>query len=376
MTAAAPDHRITLIIGGQRFDRWTSVRFERSIDEFADGWSLSTTTRYALTTDPDIELELDEGDEVEAWWGEHELLRGWLEDIDDEETADSLTVGFAGRSRAGDLVDSSALHKGAWVQRSALEIAKELVAPFGLTVVVGAPGITEPIRRFAVDGEETVAECLRRLGLQLGLRIRSTPRGDVEFWAPGAARETAQQALQRGRNIRACRRHRSQAERFSDYVLRVQVPGSDEASGEAATIADSVKDAGVLRYRPLRLQSEMGGGKDKLRRRAEWERNTRAGRADEVEVDVYAADRTWLASGTSRDGVGSRVWAPGMLVQVYHPRHGIDGQLLVKSVSLGYSGTEGYTTTLGLTHPEAYQPDIAPKRRRDAAGRFKGGYTW
>jgi prophage tail gpP-like protein len=372
MTAAAPDHRITLIIGGQRFDRWTSVRFERSIDEFADGWSLSTTTRYALTTDPDIELELDIGDEVEAWWGEHELLRGWLDEVDDEESADSLTVGFAGRSRAGDLVDSSALHKGAWTQRSALEIAKDLVAPFGLTVVVGAPGIAEPLRRFAVDGEESVADCLGRLASQLGLRIRSTPRGDVEFWAPGSAREVAQQALQRGRNIRACRRNRSQAERFSDYVTRIQVPSDDETSGAAAAIAASVKDAGVLRYRPLRLQAETGtGGKDRLQRRAEWERNTRAGRSDEVEVDVYAGDRTWLASGTSRDSAGAKLWAPGMLVQVYHPRHGIDGQLLVKSVSLGYSGTEGYAATLSLTHPEAYQPELPPKAKKK-----KGGYSW
>ncbi len=360
-----PDHAITLIAGGQRFTSWTGVQVVRSLDEFADAWSLEATTRWAVHEREGIAMEVDRGDSAELWWGEAEIIRGWVDEREEEIAATSWTVRFGGRSRAGDLVDCSVIKKGAWTNKTAYDIAKEIAAPFGLDVMAGPADINAPIRRFGIDGDERASEALRRLGLQMGLRVRSTPRGDVEFFQPGGAgATTATQSLRYGVNIVRARRRESEAERYSDYVVRVQAPRDDQTSGAAANIAASVKDAGVLRHRPLRIQAERSGSRANLQRRAEWERNTRVGRCDEVAIDVLPGERAWRA--TDR-----KVWEPGMLVPVYVPALDLEGQtLLVKDVTLGY-GAGGYTASLVLTHPEAYQPEVPPKAKKK-----KGAYSW
>lgn len=357
-----PAQDITLIVGGLRFTGWTDVEISRSIDEFSDAWSLRATTRWAVVELHQLAIELDRGDAAEVWYGEIEIIRGWVEEISEVITADSWTVTISGRSRAGDLVDCSAMAKGAWLQSSARQIAADLVAPFSLLVRATLPELDAPIRRFAADAEETVADTLRRLGLTLGLRVRSTPRGDVEFFRP-AAGPVAARSLAWGRNVRQISRKRSDVERFSTYVTRVQVSADDDLHGAAASIAAAVDDAGMLRYRPLRIHAERGGTADELRKRAEWERNTRAGRGDMIEVDVYDAASTWLAGPTA-------TWEPGHLVTIYAPPLDLDGRLLISAVTLGY-GSAGWSARLALTHPEAYQPERPPTKRKK-----KGAYTW
>lgn len=372
----SPRHDIELLVGDNRFTGWTRVEVVRSLDQFADAWSVEAITRWAVTPDPDISMAIDLGDEAEFWWGELELVRGWLDEISENAAEREWSIGLAGRSRAGDLVDCTAIRKGSWRERSVLEIAKDLVAPFGLTVVVGALAdfdvtVTsekavsttkrDRLGRFAVDGEETVADCLQRLAAFAGVRVRSTPRGDVEFYEPG--KKIAPTALRWGGNIRSVGRQRSMAERFSDYVIRAQVNNSDAWNAKAASVGASVKDPGVLRHRPLRIKSKVGAAKDKLHRKAEWERNTRAGKSDVLEVQVYAAERTWLA------GPGM-TWEPGMLVPTYVPHLDLDAMLLVKDVNLSY-GADGFAARLTLTHPEAYQPEVPPKKKGK-----KGKYSW
>lgn len=358
-----PTNDVTLVIAGQPFTGWTGVEIARSLDDLADTWSLQAITRWAVTSDPDLAIRIDEGDAVEFKWGKLSLITGYIDEIAEDLAPDSWSVSLAGRSRAGDLVDCSALAKGAWTSRSAVEIAKDLCDPFGITAITTHPELAKPIKRFAVNGDETVAEALRRLAATAGLRIVSTPAGDIDFAAPAAAPVVASQSLRFGRNVRNVRRARNAAERFSDYVLRVQLPCDDERSGAAAVIAASVQDAQVGRYRPLRLPPERSAGADELKRRSEWERNTRAGRSDKVEVEVYDGTRTWLA------GPGL-MWAPGQLVPVAVDHLELDAQLLIESVALGY-GAGGYTARLSLVHPEAYQPEVPPKAKKK-----KGAMSW
>lgn len=365
MTLFAPPS-LEVIISGVPFVGWTSVSIERSLDALAHTFSVQASTRWLLDQESGISLRIDQGDDVEVWWGDALLLTGWVDEVTEDIDGENWSVSISGRSKAGDLCDCSAAPK-TWRNTPGKKVAEALLAPYGIGLVI-PPGIdlSAPVRKVASDGEDTVQEVLESLGEQLGLRLTSMPNGDVVFTQAGLAK--AQRSLLYGQNIRKVRRSQNAAERFSEYIFRTQRSGTatTEIAGDgAAKVAASVPDAGVLRHRPLRVQAKRQGSVKELQRRAEWERNTRAGKSDTLTVDYYDAGDTWRSGPGPQD-----VWTPNERVFIDVPPFDLREELLITSVSLGF-GEEGYTTSLQLTHPNAYLPEKPPlKRKKKGSGQW------
>lgn len=350
---------LEVIIAGQPFIGWQSVAIERSLDALAHTFSVQAITRWIVDDDSGISLRIDFGDAVEVWWGDALLLTGWVDEVAEEIAEESWSVTISGRSRAGDLCDCSAPAK-TWRNTPGKKIAEELLAPYGLGLVL-APGadLSAPARKVASDGDDTVQEVLERIGEQLGLRVTSTPEGNIEFTAAGVRK--AQRSLLYGQNIRQVRRSQNGAERFSEYIFRTQRSGTaagDIAGDGAAKVSVSVPDAGVVRHRPLRVQAKKQGSLQELERRAAWERNTRAGKSDSLTIDVYDAENTWKSGPGPQD-----IWTPNTRVFIDVAPLDLREELLITSVSLGF-GDGGPTTSLQLTHPNAYLPDKPPLKKK------------
>src|SRR3546814_10159749 len=88
-----------------------------------------------------------------------------------------------------------------------------------------------------------------------------------------------------GKNILVADGGHVLSERFSQYVLKGQASGDDEVNGRAASAPSAeAKDPAVTRYRPMLIIGEDQSDIASLKKRAEWEATTRAGRAQQARV--------------------------------------------------------------------------------------------
>lgn len=347
---------LVLRVDGFELAGWTSIQIGRSIDQLADTFALAISTSKVRA------VELIEGEACEVLYRDETLITGYIDEIDAGDNATTTTLAVTGRSRAGDLVDCSAMHR-VWRNTEGLKIARDLCDPFGITVTTEAGALPkEPV--FKIEDGETVFEALARLASLYGARVVSYPDGSVVFARTGGLRYP-DVSIERGRNVVSARVLRSATERFSQYIYKTQLAASDETFGAAASaVKYEVTDAGVDRYRPLIVQSAGQRGSKALEDAAIWERNTRAGRSLELEYEV-ANPRDMGGSWAHAHGV----WTPNTIVAVYDERYGIDGEFLITSVTL-VRDASGTRTQLRLAFPEAYDVKKKPAKKK------RGGMTF
>lgn len=354
------ENDLVLVVDGYEHRGWTAVQIQRSLDQLADAFDLQLATNLGSELAP---VEITEDSPCEIRFRGELLLSGYVERVELRYNATSFTYTASGRSRAGDLVDSSAIHKP-WAQTPVLQIAQDLCDPFGIAVSNELFELLPTEPRFAIEEGETVFAALDRLARGHGMRVVSYPDGSVRFTKTGLLRYP-DVVIEPGVNVEEGGLVLSTEERFSRYVFRAKLAASDEAFGEQTVAKYEVIDEGVSRHRPLVVDSDNQRGQAALERAAAWERNVRAGRARALQysvVDPGDPGGSWL----HRHGI----WEPNTIVAVRDRLLGVDAEFLVTEVTLSRSVDQGTRTQLSLVLPQAYDPKApAPKKR-------KKGVSW
>ncbi len=358
---------LTLRVNGKNYGGWTSVQIGRSLDAIADTFDLGIST--AISSQFAEDFDIVDGDQCELIYDGETLISGYVDTVDANYNASAFSVTVNGRSRTGDLVDCSAIHKP-WRNTSMLKIAEELCAPFGIAVS-NALGEEPPKESyFKLSNGETVFDALDRLARTYAVRVRSYPDGSVYFTRTGAERYP-DIVIAPGLNVVSGGFVKSMEERYSQYIFRAQYAADDETYGAAASAAKyELSDEGVDRYRPLLVHSDTqprnaagrftkGKKLTPLESAALWERNTRAGRARKLKYEVADPEdmaRSWQTS----KGI---LWEPNIVVSVRDPMLGVEGEFLITDVTLTL-GAGGTRTALSLTHPSAYDIQDPPKGKK------------
>lgn len=299
------------------------------------------------------------------------LLTGFVDDTSIQYSADSLSLTVRGRSKTADLVDCSAVRKsGRWTNATLSTICNDLCEPFGIDVEVDQlEGMSETFKRFAIDPGETCFDAIQR-----ACRLRSawatcTVEGGLLITRASSERFVGT-ALEYGKNILSGQRFDSWMQRHSQYLLRGQIPSDDEMSGTASSqLSEFVVDEGLDRYRPLLLVSTGHDRKGDLKRRAQWERNRRAGSGERLlyRVDGYGYDSNEYVGQFKQNRRDSfKLWKPNVLVKVVDPRLEAEDWFLVAAVSYRWAADGedgGRATDLTLTRKEAFGLQTYPKRK-------------
>jgi prophage tail gpP-like protein len=206
---------------------------------------------------------------------------------------------------------------------------------------------------------ETCFSALDRLAKDSGLRLRSEPDGSIVFTQAGL-NVLPDVQIESGRNVLSGGVTFDMSERFSDYLFKGQRSADADTNGKAVNSSHLIQDDGVGRYRPMVLE------KDRLvKLRAEWERNTRAGKARQLSYEVVNPDDVSLSWEMGSHGL----WEPGAVVSVKDDFLDLDDMYIVVSATL-VRDEGGTRTSLTLTFPEAYQAEPPAKKKK------KGGFTW
>jgi prophage tail gpP-like protein len=244
------------------------------------------------------------------------------------------------------LVDCSAVWKGGQISNSnALQIARNLAAPFGINVTALCdPGRVVP--QFNINIGESPGDILELITRNEGLLYYEDTAGNLVLARVGTDR--AGSGFVEGQNVQQATVQRSMSDRHSEYTCSlVSIPTGPLYEAHDGLFFGTAKDPNVPRYRPLFLVAESGTGSlDLVKRRALWEAARRAGRGEQVRITVDS----W------RDGAG-KLWTPNTLAPVSLPRLKLkEAGLCIGQVTHRLGLDTGRTAEITLMPKEAFLP--------------------
>jgi len=294
---------VTLAINGINFGGWTNVRINRGIEQISSSFSLGATDKQ---TGKIPSYPIKEGDFCQVMIDGDHVLAGAIDDRSVSYDKESHSIEFTGRDALGDLVDCSA--KEIQINgNNLLQIAQTICKPFGISASVASGVDIGPVfkTRTAEPGQAAF-DLLAELASYRGVLLIPDSLGNLVIAKPSSNKSAGK--LVYGENILACSGRSSLRDRYSDYTVKSQGQQDAFSNGETSTQAHATaNDAGMPkgRYRPLTLLVDEVSD---MQKRADFERNVRAGRAKDLTYTVTG----WHAD----EGI---LWIPNTLVPVTDP---------------------------------------------------------
>ena len=269
------------------------------------------------------------------------MLTGYVRDINTGYTEQDRFLTCSLISKTVDYIECSAEHDtGEILNKSLDEIARELDS-LGIGVKTDGSRFPKELRHKLMIGEAPFSSIERRARGR-GVLIHDTAEGQIMLATKPAGMHKG--TLKRGVNILTDGATASFTEkgRYSDIKVRGQATeGTDKQQLRPQTL---VRDGGILRRRPLIIAHEGEATIDRMKKRAAWQARRAAGMSVTASIPVTG----W------RDD-GGQIWQPNWLVQVDDDWLGIEGLMIIKSVSFNYG--DKTTATLSLADPRALGGD-------------------
>lgn len=268
------------------------------------------------------------------------LLTGHVEKRSPSLRASEQDLPIAGRSKTGDLIDSSAEHEsGEFRDQDAAGIVGALAKDYGISVETDLKLGKETLKRLRPG--ETVHDFARRLSRKEGFAIGDTPQGNLKFAKAGTQRHAG--ALTEGVNVQDASAVHDDSKKFSKVRIRAQAPdgyGDDDLQIEAEADDGTLGRKRVKVIVPPELIR-----KEDARQRAKWNRDRASGEGLTCEVMLQG----W------RDEAGA-IWTPGRLVFTEIPTLDVVQDMLIKKVTLRQSdeASAGTQAVLSLVDPRAF----------------------
>ncbi len=269
------------------------------------------------------------------------ILTGHVEKRSPSLRSAEAELPIAGRSKTGDLVDSSAEHDtGEFKGKKAPEILGPLAKDYGITVESDLEH--KPRDVFRLRPGETIFTAGERLGRAEGFSITDTEKGNLKLAKAGTKRHAG--SLTEGGNILDASAVHDDSKKFSKVKVKAQAPdgyGPDELQIESEATDQTITRKRVRIVVPPELIK-----KDDSRARAKWHRDQAAGAGTTAEITVTG----W------RDEDG-KIWTPGWLFFTESPSLGIVQDMLIKKVKFEQDAAEssnGTRATLSLVDPRTF----------------------
>lgn len=291
-----------------------------------------------VITGSGLPIELGQDAKIEA--SGTLMLTGYVRDIGTSYSVDSggaertLTCGLI--SKTVDFIECSAEHPtGEIFDKDIVGIGKELDT-LGIGVKSDGTNFPKEPRHKLALGESPFSSIERRARGR-GALIHDTAKGQIMIASKPAGMHAG--TLRRGVNILSgASANFTEAGRYSDIAVRGQ---ATEGSGKQQLRPQtSARDSAVKRRRPLILAHEGETTLDRMKKRATWTARRAAGNSITAQIPVTG----W------RDANGE-IWQPNWLVQVEDDWLGIEGLMIIKSVT--FEQGEMTMATLSLADPRS-----------------------
>lgn len=404
MTTIYPDpaNQVRLVVNGQEFGGWKSVRIEGGIERQARSFDLEVTDRWPGQTD--IPRRIRPFDTCQVFIGNDLVLTGYVDATPIKYDGKSVGVGVKGRSKTADLVDCCPIESGQstgtgsggtwgdvvgpdgkttkvvkppaktasqWRNMKMEAIAAALAAPYRVRVI-SEVDTGKAIPDHQVQQGETVFESIDRMMRLRHVLSTDNEKGDLVFIDVGSAGK-AGTALEVGKNILAGSADLDYKGVFSEYVVKGQRAGNDAEYGadvaeeEAVATEDTADDQEAItndsrskRRRVLVIKQSGHADEGTCSDRALYEKAHRAAKALQTSYTV--------AGWRQEDGT---LWRPNLMVRVRDGIVGFDADMVIAEVAW-VMDKEGLRTEIKVGPPDGYRTK-AGKAKKSQKG---GGPEW
>jgi hypothetical protein len=146
--------KIELKVAGRVHGGWTEAEVTVGIVSLAGSFDLSLSDSWPADGNQGSDIEtrvIEAGSEAGIFVGGEQLITGYIDQVEPSLTDIEHAIRIAGRSKAADLLDCSAVHKpGSWSNRRFEDIAADLARPFGIDVTADV-ATGDPFKNFALQ---------------------------------------------------------------------------------------------------------------------------------------------------------------------------------------------------------------------------------
>ena len=223
--------------------------FEMSVGHEMLVQSNSPPAPPATTLNKDIAI----GDTIKIYWANDLLLTGYIEQQSMSLDGQSRNIIFAGRSKAGDIVDSTFTKSFEWVEGSALsDIIHDMLKDFDIAFHPDNSQTFHSTRKLNVDAGDNLYQRLESFGSAFGVFFSSMPDGNITAFKPETDR-LPEFTARLGMNILSLHYARDETVKYSPLIVAPE--GGLFANIEPAI----VKDTTLKRYRPFYEQPNNDG---------------------------------------------------------------------------------------------------------------------
>lgn len=336
------DAQISVVVDGDSHRGWLQSEVDLSLE------AISGTFSIPVSLIPGQLPAIKRQAAVQVYIGKTLVVTGYVLSAEPFYRRGDCGQRIVGRDRTGDLVRCSAIHKGGqWLKAGLERIAKDLVSPFDLQVVVDAD-LGTPINDFKLAHGETVLDALSRAARLRGVLVTRDERGRVLLTKAGKTRFKG--AIWRGRNVIEMQGIGSDEGRHSDYIVYGQC-NTVESFEAARGLKARAKDPEITRYLPLVINADGNTTQAELQALAEHTVRVRRG---------HSMGFRYVVEGWTFEG---EPWPVNQRVVIYDDVAGLDGaEWLICSVRHSCDLKEGDVTELVVRPIEAY--DTVPLKSR------------
>lgn len=327
--------RITVTVNGQAYEGWLQSEVERNLETIAGTFCIPV----ALV--PGSPPAIQRQGLVEVHIGQTRVMKGYVLAAEPFYRRGECGLRVVGRDRTGDLVHCSAVHQGGQWRRATLQqIARDLLKPFGLELVVAAD-TGGAIADFKLGHGETVLDALRRAARLRGVMLSSDDAGRVLLTKAGA--ERFEGAIVRGLNVIEMQGLGSDERRHSHYIAYGQCNTLGDFDS-ARTLKATATDPDIKRYLPLVINGD--GNTTQAELQALVDHTARVRRGHSLGFKYVVEGWTWKG----------KAWPINARVPIYDDVAGLDGaEWLITSARQTCDLSAGDVTELVLRPIEAYE---------------------
>jgi prophage tail gpP-like protein len=333
---------VQLLLNGEIYSGWKSVKIGRSLDMLANTFELTLTDNQAAKART-IKL----GSPCRVRIDGETIITGYVDRIRPSYNGKSRSLEVSGRSKTADLVDCSIppddLDGVQQNQQTLLQLAQYVCGKIRLKARSEINDLL-PIEVAVAEAEQTLFEFLEKHSGAAGVMLLSDTDGNLVITRGSTQRIDT--ALILGKNIEEAEGEFNHRDRFSSYLITGQQVGSDNSYGESAAHVSGVSYDTMMRYRPTTI---IGDNLDlqQAKRQAEWKRNVHYGRSRQA---------TYIVNGWRH---ANDLWRPNRNVLVCDEWMGFTGKdgkgewLMIGTVEYLFDN-RGERTRLTVMPREAY----------------------